>query len=131
MAAMTWERRLRDMILAGGALSAVACGSSSSDSNSYFECCNATRDPCCSLGYCPGGVGPHDPRYLACEQGWTECEAMQGAYEPDADGSFACAVKSTGPIGAGSASAPTDAAPPDAGPADTGLADAAEDAPGD
>jgi hypothetical protein len=104
MAAMTWERRLRDMILAGGALTAIACGSSSSSPNSdspVIPCCNGGGDPCCSLS-CLGAADPDGARYHACEQSLAACEAMDGSYDPNADGSFACVVDTTAAIDGGS-----------------------------
>jgi hypothetical protein len=108
--AVSWERRLRDMILAGGALTAVACGSSSSTRTSVPEhCCNAGGDPCCSL-QCLGAADPNGEMYRACEQSLAECEARDGSYDPQADGP-------TCTVGAADA---------DAGPGDAG--DAGDDA---
>lgn len=61
---MSWERRLRDMLLAGGALAIAGCpgttdesgfdasapGDAGSDVSRF--CCNANGDPCCTFEYC-------------------------------------------------------------------------------
>ena len=74
---MSWEQRLRDMILAGGALAATGCDAPSVDAPSDasdapsdaasvdassdlqnpfggFMCCNANYDPCCLFLHCGG-----------------------------------------------------------------------------
>jgi hypothetical protein len=109
---MSWERRLRDLILAGGALSAIACGAL--EKSSGDTCCNANGDPCCPIAYCSGGVGPNGSRYLACEQSRMQCEAMNGFYYDQADGSFDCMPGQMGPLDVGPG--PIDAAFDDAGP---------------
>jgi hypothetical protein len=53
--AVSWERRLRDMVLAGGALAAAACSDSSQSQNTPTGptfCCNANPDPCCPYLHC-------------------------------------------------------------------------------
>jgi hypothetical protein len=68
---MNWDRRLREMILAGGALAATACDGSTSaaqigdatarsDDGSHFVCCNADPDPCCT---CTGVIADFDAEY--------------------------------------------------------------------
>jgi hypothetical protein len=51
---MNWERRLRDMILAGGALAAAACSGNEKPAQGITGC-NACGDPCLGLG---GTLGP-------------------------------------------------------------------------
>ena len=57
----SWERRLRDMLIAGGALAIAGCPGSTDDS--AFDstdasvdgpnfCCNANGDPCCTFEHC-------------------------------------------------------------------------------
>jgi hypothetical protein len=113
------------MILAGGALTAIACASSSSDSDHVnIPCCNGGGDPCCSLG-CLGAADPNGAMYGACEKSLAECESMDGSFSGNADGSFECVVAPTGPIDAEADvdSVVTDGGAPEAGPADTGTAD--------
>ena len=81
-------------------------------------CCNANPDPCCHL-LCPGEPGPDASVYISCEQGYSQCQALDGNYAGQGDGSFACSVA----LDAGDAG-PTDAAPGDAGPSDAGPGDA-------
>lgn len=92
---MTWEQRLRDLVLAGGALTTTACGSSSSgssfnrtdasvsadatadaagdasdaiDSAAFSQCCNANPDPCCSYDYCEASITPRCSAEMACQE---------------------------------------------------------------
>jgi hypothetical protein len=112
--AMDWERRLREMILAGGALTASACGGSTSaqvdaapneasaergDDTSQGDdatgsnsagCCNADPDPCCSMLACAGGVGADDPAYLRCEARYQCEDFMNGIYQQEPDGASVC-----------------------------------------
>jgi hypothetical protein len=101
---MTWERRLREMVLAGGALAATACSDNAATSvdaaDVFAECCNANSDPCCPMAYCTPGGGPDASSYVLCEQGRTTCEAQGGSYTDLADGSQGCSY------------------PPEAGPGD-------------
>ena len=115
---MNWERRLREMVLAGGALAATACGGSteapvdaashelsngdaaaSGDDATYCNsgtpCCNADPDPCCPMlscqGFdCLGGVGPDDPAYRSCEARYQCEDFMNGIYTQEPDGSLVC-----------------------------------------
>jgi hypothetical protein len=144
---MNWEKRLRDMVLAGGTLAAAACNgsaaspadASSSDAPSNVDldgspdaspsdapsnfgaesggCCNASPDPCCYLG-CAGGPGPDAA--LACQQSQMDCQAMHGFYETQVDGSLGC----TPPAG----SEPGDAGPTDAEAGSSDAGDAGADA---
>jgi hypothetical protein len=77
-------------------------------------CCNANPDPCCPMGYCGGDAGPDSSVYIDCEQGRSECEALDASYGSLGDGSIGCRVL----LGAG------DAGPPDARPGDAGPGDA-------
>jgi hypothetical protein len=100
---MNWEQRLREMVLAGGALAATACfdfaaaapnrdaesdavsdldGDASFEAGSSSSCCNANGDPCCPLGYC-GDAEPSAPAYILCEQ---EQEAGLGDSANDGEG---------------------------------------------
>ena len=101
---MSWEQRLREMILAGGALAATACGGSTaapgtagSGDNSEFGgvggdatggdatagsssagvCCNADPDPCCT---CTGEITEADPE-SACGHDLA-CQAAGGTWNP-------------------------------------------------
>jgi hypothetical protein len=73
VAAVNWEQRLRDMILAGAALTAAACSDSvqsgtnasdamlsdgAGDARVPFFCCNANGDPCCPFVYCGQPMTP-------------------------------------------------------------------------
>lgn len=79
---MSWEQRLRDLALAGGAagaLAAVGCvggsvagGDSGSDGNvgpdvGFNFCCNANADPCCTSLYCGAPVTAQCTEKMACE----------------------------------------------------------------
>jgi hypothetical protein len=44
---MNWEQRLRDIVLAGGALATVGCLPVGGGA-----CCNANSDPCCAYLHC-------------------------------------------------------------------------------
>ena len=141
---MGWEQHLREMVLAGGALAVTACsgstsaqpdaassagtdatssgGDDQSSDDAYSNtgpnlCCNANPDPCCPMA-CSGGVGPDAAIYIDCEQGRTECEAMNGFYEAQPGGSFVCT-----PLGRPNDAGvrPADASPTDAADADTGT----------
>jgi hypothetical protein len=132
---MNWERRLREMILAGGALAASACDGSTSaaqidpasngvsaeggDSgddapdcvSGGTPCCNADPDPCCSmlscLGYeCRGAVGPDNPVYLSCEARYQCEDFMNGIYTQEPDGSLVCVPRG---IVVDASAGPTDA----------------------
>jgi hypothetical protein len=54
---MSWEQRLHEMALAGGALAVAACTSSAGPSGPSF-CCNADPDPCCAQRYCGATMTP-------------------------------------------------------------------------
>jgi hypothetical protein len=58
---MSWQGRMRELLLAGGTLAAAGCsnqqpvapeeaGTSSSSSSGGIPCCNSTDDPCCTCG---------------------------------------------------------------------------------
>jgi hypothetical protein len=147
---MSWEKRLRDMALAGGTLAAAACngstaspsGTSSPDDGSNVDldgstdastsdappnfgpesggCCNASPDPCCYLS-CDGEPGPDAAVTIACKQSQMDCNAMNGFYEPQIDGALGCT-----PLGG---PGPEDASPTgaEAGPGDAGDAGDAHD----
>jgi hypothetical protein len=133
---MSWEQRVREMILAGGALTATACGGSTaaqadaattttpnlgddSADPGQINCCNASSDPCCYLSCEPdAAISP------ACEQ-QTECFDHGGTTGPDG----VCRVPQSlpGPE-AGSPDAETsDGGAADAGPVDAAPTDATED----
>jgi hypothetical protein len=74
---MRWRERLRDMILAGGALAAGACadrGTDAADHGGSSYCCNTSTDPCCT---CAGPDAAQDP--VNCSRK-TACEAEGGAW---------------------------------------------------
>ena len=91
---MHWEKRLREMLLAGGALAAAACSSTTSSSGATGSdagnpgsdassdavandvtlgggdasgCCNAAPDPCCEYLYCEASITPTCSAEMACE----------------------------------------------------------------
>ena len=132
---MSWEQRLREMVLAGGALAVTACGASTAassqtesdatstvgddaDTSAPFEtpCCNANSDPCCPMAYCSGGVGPDAASYIACEK--SRCPPNE-TYQMLASGEMVCAAQGS-PMDAGPG-------PVDAGPADAAPSDAPDD----
>ena len=118
------------MLLAGGALAATACGGATAaqpdaDSDATSDatgpdatsntgddvslsvgigCCNADPGPCCSM-VCSGGVSPDASSYVTCEQGYKECEAVNGSYAMLSDGTFGCATPSGARVGRGDAQA--------------------------
>jgi len=67
---MDWERRLREMIFAGGALVATACSNGqvvpeeAGTPPDQAGCCNANSDPCCPVDYCGASMNPQ----CACER---------------------------------------------------------------
>ncbi len=121
------------MILAGGALAATACGGltaaqadgasatsdagrdakdkasgddgrSSDDVEDIVNCCvNAATDPCSDP--CFGSGGPDAATCVSCRQAETACEAMNGFYQTQVDGTLGCAFFGNNQ-------------PPDAGPTD-------------
>ncbi len=133
------------MVLAGGALATTACGgstaaqpdaASSATSNPRgdatapgddggpsddvgINCCtNVAPDPCADSCF---GTEVDAAVCMSCQQAQTACQAMNGLYETQTDGSLGCTP--FGPrVDAGAG--PTDAAPADAGPTD-----ASDDAP--
>jgi hypothetical protein len=142
---MTWEQRLREMILAGGALAMAACSSSSSggaqppkdgggegdathdanvgpDGNDLPDgapgCCNANPDPCCPEVYCG------KPLTSACTPE-KDCVASGGTWDYSSTGSGECSIDA-GENEAG----PEDGGPPDAVAKDAAPPDATPDADG-
>ena len=114
---MAWQHRVRDLLLAGGTLTAVAC-SSSNDSTVF--CCNANPDPCCASQHCGGAVTP------ACR-----CQMAGGTWDDSAGGGGVCGTSmdsgfpdSSFPDTGFGDSGSNDASVRDAAPAD-GDADAA------
>jgi hypothetical protein len=122
---VSWEQRLREMLLAGGALAAVACGGKAAvpvdsgaddaagepDSPEHEDapggpsfCCNAAPDPCCDVAYCEDAGGPNGSAYAACE---TMYCASQGTQFVPSDGGFG----------------PHCTASPEGGPGDAGAGD--------
>ena len=97
-ALLSWEQRMREMLLAGGALAAGACSSQSAGSAftagaadatadaagdasidsaaSGSGCCNASGDPCCEYLYCDAGILP--PPQCLQEMA---CQAEGGVWE--------------------------------------------------
>jgi hypothetical protein len=74
---MTWQRRLADMILAGGAIAAL--GSCSSTGSGGVGCCNANGDPCCEYKHCGGPLTPE----CACQMDggtWNATVSEAGVY---------------------------------------------------
>jgi hypothetical protein len=131
---MNWEQRLRDLVLAGGAVAAVACvdgvgagaspdpgsdgaGDSGADSNVDLMsvCCNASSDPCCPSLYCGAPVPAGCTEKMAEKMA---CEADGGAW----DDFTGCSGLDSGPVDASSDAVTS----PDA--RDSGPADASSDA---
>jgi hypothetical protein len=52
-------------------------------------CCNANPDPCCGLIDCSESLDA--AIYVTCEHKRTQCEAMDGFYDYQPDGSIGCA----------------------------------------
>ncbi len=115
---MSWEQRLREMILAGGALAVAACGGSSSQENDT-DCgpiYNTTPDPC----IVPCGQGADAASCVACNECVGSFDNSSGTCTP---GGFIPGA--SGDAEAGEADA-VDAAPVDAEarPGDAALTDA-------
>jgi hypothetical protein len=96
---VSWESRLREMLLAGGSLAAAACtdnlempadagGDSDASILSPSFCCNASSDPCC--GMLCGGESPDSSTYVACEAARSACQAHWGFYGTLEDGGIGC-----------------------------------------
>ncbi len=114
---MGWEQRLREMVLAGGALATTACGASTATSsdaaadgmsnvgddasddtgNVSSFCCNASSDPCC---YTTCNIGPDAESYTACREKLMDCgvnetfqeltDGRMGCFPPPVVTSFCC-----------------------------------------
>ena len=86
---VSWDRRLREMLLAGGTIATAACGgavhgsdfdaSASGDattgqdagdelSNNGGFCCNADPDPCCEYELCDASLTPQCAQELQCQE---------------------------------------------------------------
>ena len=90
---MTWEQRLREMILAGGAVATTACGGTTSNASTFDAgeatdattgdamsdgggtdtfvpnfCCNADPDPCCAYENCEASLTAACSKELACQR---------------------------------------------------------------
>ena len=78
---MTWERRLRELFIAGGAAAALGCSSSTTDGN--VPCGNANPDPCIC------GRPQSSPEEAAlCDQE-TACKEAGGVFDPTTCGNCA------------------------------------------
>lgn len=136
---MSWEQRLRELVLAGGAVAATACtgnsGSTSDASPSQDTspsddaspsqdaapldaepdvvlnnfCCNVNPDPCCGYLHCGGPLTPE------CSQEMS-CEADGGTWNPLKYSVPDGRVVDVGCSRAQDAAPPQDAAPLDAQP---------------
>jgi hypothetical protein len=129
---VSWEQRLRDLVLAGGAagaLAAVGCvggsvagGDAGSDGDvgpdvNFEFCCNADVDPCCPSLYCGAPV-----TMLCAEK--TACKADGGTWDDDTEG--CSSLEDSGATDA-SHEASTDA-PPEAATSPDAATDASPDA---
>jgi len=95
---VSWESRLREMLLVGGSLAAAACAhnvetpaDAGGDSDAGIPpsfCCNANPDPCCRM-LCDG-EGPDSSTYAACEAARSACQAHWGSYGTLEDGGIGC-----------------------------------------
>jgi hypothetical protein len=138
----SWQRRLRDLVLAGGAVAAASACSSDGllGGAGGTSCCNANPDPCCPVLYCGAPMTPA----CSCQQdggSWDYSRSTCGpAQAPDAgsaDGSTDAAAPRDGSVPDADAAAPRDASPgdadaatsPDASLLDAGPTDSAADAP--
>lgn len=70
MKVVSWEARLRDLILAGGA---VVVGAAACSIEASTPCCNLSPDPCCAHDHCGG------PITVDC-LGARSCEAQGGTF---------------------------------------------------
>lgn len=73
---MNWQGRLRDLVLAGGAVAATACSSSSSAPADNVPCGNANPDPCIC------GRPDADAQQAALCKEETSCQAAGGVFDP-------------------------------------------------
>jgi hypothetical protein len=124
---MDWERRFREMIVAGGALAVAGCsngGTRASDDGGIQDiggCCNAVSDPCCAVDYCGAPMTPecacekqggeiYDPKTASCAPATTLGEGADDAGccngEAGTDGG---ALDATLGLDAGVSDAPVDA----------------------
>jgi hypothetical protein len=92
MTLSSWERRLLDVLLAGGAIAVAGCSSSSSGTG-IDECCNANPDPCCPSLSCGAEQTPECKQELACQAdggtwdiGAGDCSRDAGAGDSGPDG---------------------------------------------
>jgi len=94
---MNWERRLREMVLAGGAMAAAGCAANPEAPADVSFCCNASNDPCCQLAC--GSEGPEASAYVLCEQNSTMCQSRDGRLQTMDDGALGCMLlPETGPL---------------------------------
>jgi hypothetical protein len=106
---MTWERRFREMVLAGGAMAAAACADNAGAPANLLFCCNASSDPCCQLAC--GSEGPDASAYVLCEQDRTSCQSRDGLLLTMDDGALDCMLlPETGLLFSPSEAGPSDAA---------------------
>jgi hypothetical protein len=95
---MSWRRRWREMVLAGGAITTAACGGVTSspgasdatvDAPEEFAgsgCCNAASDPCCEYLNCGGTLTTDCANELACQDAGGAWEAYPGSCLHDGGG---------------------------------------------
>jgi hypothetical protein len=104
---LSWEQRLREIVLAGGAIAAAACADNagtSTDAAHTFggdACCNGSPDPCCQV------LGCGEPMTAACA-----CQMDGGTPNYSVDGSDSVFLGTNSP--AVTCSFPGDAGPNDA-----------------
>lgn len=135
---MSWEQRLREMVLAGGALAAVACGDSAGTAGSTANeggedapygittlddvnfCCNVNPDPCCPVLHCGAAMN------AACA-----CQ-MAGGTTTGGGANAACSFPGEAGLLDGDASGDSGPVPQDAGPSDASSeVSSGEAGPGD
>jgi len=87
---VSWEQRLRDIVLAGGGLTAAACTQASApdtDASSVGPpafCCNANSDPCCPFLHCGQPITPA----CACQSDGGTWSVTDGTCLQSEDGSL-------------------------------------------
>jgi hypothetical protein len=132
---VSWEQRLREMVLAGGALATVACGGATERSafdagssqptdattdqvsnddvaSSSNPCCNADPDPCCAYQYCEASLSPQCVQEMECQEAgrWNSNTYTCEAPPRDAGARDADSAAPDAPAPDASTDAPDDAA---------------------
>lgn len=105
---MSWDRRLREMLLAGGAIASAACGGvhgsdfdaaasddattdSGQDAGDELPstgnpCCNADPDPCCAYELCEASLTTACAREIQCQEAGLWDASSYACEMPPVDG---------------------------------------------